>query len=164
MRVVSSASGIVVAETFDGRVPDGRELLYEQRFAEEYPYVVHDQIAAGEMREFQVLGLGYGLGVLVQSSEQHGTGGNAQTASSPSAGGYSFADVDRGLEAPVAVALGYGRIWGEISHVVDGVNAGTDKTVSQREGRHRAGEHRVGDTYAEVLLVQMIVWSLGHYG
>jgi hypothetical protein len=59
MRVVSSASGIVVAETFDGRVPDGRELLYEQRFAEEYPYVVHDQIAAGEMREFQVLGLGY---------------------------------------------------------------------------------------------------------
>jgi hypothetical protein len=124
LRVVSSASGIVVAESFDGRIPDGSELLYEQGLAQGYPYVINDQIAAGEVRELQILRLGNGLSMLVQSSEQYRTGGNVQAASPAGAGGYGLTDVDRSLEASVAVALDNGLVWWEIFLVVDGMDAG----------------------------------------
>ncbi len=132
LRVVSSTSGIMVAETLDGRVPDGRELLYEQRFTERYPHVVHDQVAAGEIRELQVLHLGDGLSVLVQSSEQQGAGSDTQATSSAGASGYGLADVDRSLESSVPVALGYGRVWWRISRVVDGVDASANLPASAK--------------------------------
>jgi hypothetical protein len=62
--------------------------------------------------------------MLVQSSEQYRTGGNVQAASSTGAGGYGLTDVDRSLEASVAVALDNGLVWWEIFLVVDGMDAG----------------------------------------
>ncbi len=46
LRVVPSASGVVIAETIDSRVPDGCEPLYEEGFAEGDPDIVDDQITA----------------------------------------------------------------------------------------------------------------------
>lgn len=162
LRIVPSSSRIVVAKTVNYRVPDGRKLLYEEGLTQRNPYIVDYEVTTEEIQEVQILYLSDRLRMLAQPSEQHGSGGNAQAASSASPGRDSLADVDRGLETPIAVAFRYRSVGLEIADVVYGVDAGTNESVVRRQRRDRTSKHGVGDADAQIFLIQRVIGRLRH--
>ena len=60
----------MIAETVHRHVPQRREHFDEERLSEGYPNVVNREVAAGEVLQFQVLRLFYGLRVFRQTFEE----------------------------------------------------------------------------------------------
>lgn len=68
--LVPSCARVMVAEPVHDHVPDRLELLEEQELGQSDPDFVNSQVAAGEMREVQVLRPLDGLSVLGKSAVQ----------------------------------------------------------------------------------------------
>jgi hypothetical protein len=66
LAAVPAGAGVVVAEPVEREIPYGLETRDKERFAERYPDVIGDEVAALEVFDLEIVSSAHGRGVLAQ--------------------------------------------------------------------------------------------------
>tara|TARA_Y100000815_G_scaffold271508_1_gene298226 strand:- start:2228 stop:2911 length:684 start_codon:yes stop_codon:yes gene_type:complete len=130
--LISTLTGVVVSESIDFDIPQGPESVDQQRLPQGDPDILDNEVAANKVLQFQVLRLGNGFRVLLDSGMKNVSRIFIEAKSTLARPFWnSLANIDWNMPG-LRIHLGHEAIRLEWTFVVETVDAGTDKSFLGR--------------------------------